>query len=67
MNRRHFLSAAALSGAALAAPAVLHAKRTESGDIRLLGEILHVADTGQSKSYVVMEELKETLALSIPR
>ena len=34
---------------------------------RLLGEILHVADAGQSKSYVVMEELKETLALSIPR
>lgn len=34
---------------------------------RLLGEILHVADGGQSKSYVVMEELKETLALSIPR
>ncbi|OON62392.1 AsnC family transcriptional regulator [Massilia sp. KIM] len=32
---------------------------------RLLGEILHVADAGQSKSYVVMEELKETLALSI--
>jgi Lrp/AsnC family leucine-responsive transcriptional regulator len=34
---------------------------------RLLGEILHVADAGQSKSYVVMEELKETLAISIPR
>ena len=34
---------------------------------RLLGEILHVADAGQSKSYVVMEELKETLALSIRR
>jgi Lrp/AsnC family leucine-responsive transcriptional regulator len=34
---------------------------------RLLGDILHVADAGQSKSYVVMEELKETLALSIPR
>ena len=34
---------------------------------RLLGEILHVADTGQSKSYVVMEEVKETLALSIER
>ena len=34
---------------------------------RLLGEILHVADAGQSKGYVVMEELKETLALSIPR
>lgn len=34
---------------------------------RLLGEILHVADGGQSKSYVVMEELKETLALSIVR
>lgn len=34
---------------------------------RLLGEILHVADGGQSKSYVVMEELKETLALSIGR
>jgi len=34
---------------------------------RLLGEILHVADGGQSKSYVVMEELKETLALSIKR
>jgi Lrp/AsnC family leucine-responsive transcriptional regulator len=34
---------------------------------RLLGEILHVADAGQSKSYVVMEELKETLALSIQR
>jgi len=33
---------------------------------RLLGEILHVADAGQSKSYVVMEELKETLSLSIP-
>jgi Lrp/AsnC family leucine-responsive transcriptional regulator len=33
---------------------------------RLLGEILHVADAGQSKSYVVMEELKETLALSVP-
>jgi Lrp/AsnC family leucine-responsive transcriptional regulator len=32
---------------------------------RLLGEILHVADAGQSKSYVVMEEVKETLALSI--
>lgn len=32
---------------------------------RLLGEILHVADGGQSKSYVVMEELKETMALSI--
>ncbi len=31
---------------------------------RLLGEILHVADGGQSKSYVVMEEVKETLALS---
>jgi Lrp/AsnC family transcriptional regulator, leucine-responsive regulatory protein len=34
---------------------------------RLLGEILHVADGGQSKSYVVMEEVKETLALSIAR
>lgn len=34
---------------------------------RLLGEILHVADAGQSKSYVVMEELKETLAIAIPR
>ncbi len=34
---------------------------------RLLGEILHVADAGQSKSYVVMEELKETLSLSINR
>lgn len=34
---------------------------------RLLGEILHVADGGQSKSYVVMEEVKETLALSITR
>jgi Lrp/AsnC family leucine-responsive transcriptional regulator len=34
---------------------------------RLLGEILHVADGGQSKSYVVMEEVKETLAVSIPR
>ena len=34
---------------------------------RLLGEILNVADAGQSKSYVVMEELKETMALSIPR
>lgn len=34
---------------------------------RLLGEILHVADGGQSKSYVVMEEVKETLALSISR
>ncbi|WP_020653091.1 winged helix-turn-helix transcriptional regulator [Massilia niastensis] len=34
---------------------------------RLLGEILHVADAGQSKSYVVMEELKETMALSIER
>jgi Lrp/AsnC family leucine-responsive transcriptional regulator len=34
---------------------------------RLLGEILHVADGGQSKSYVVMEEVKETLALLIER
>jgi Lrp/AsnC family transcriptional regulator, leucine-responsive regulatory protein len=34
---------------------------------RLLGEILHVADGGQSKSYVVMEEVKETLAVSIVR
>jgi Lrp/AsnC family transcriptional regulator, leucine-responsive regulatory protein len=34
---------------------------------RLLGEILHVADGGQSKSYVVMEEVKETLAVSITR
>lgn len=34
---------------------------------RLLGEILYVADAGQSKSYVVMEEVKETLALSIGR
>ena len=34
---------------------------------RLLGEILHVADAGTSKSYVVMEEVKETLALSIGR
>lgn len=34
---------------------------------RLLGEILHVADGGQSKSYVVMEEVKETLALSVGR
>ena len=34
---------------------------------RLLGEILHVADGGQSKSYVVMEEVKETLALSVQR
>ncbi|GAB3464816.1 winged helix-turn-helix transcriptional regulator [Massilia terrae] len=34
---------------------------------RLLGEILHVADGGQSKSYVVMEEVKETLALSVER
>jgi Lrp/AsnC family leucine-responsive transcriptional regulator len=34
---------------------------------RLLGEILHVADGGQSKSYVVMEEVKETLAVSIAR
>lgn len=33
---------------------------------RLLGQILHVADAGQSKSYVVMEELKETLSLSVP-
>ena len=32
---------------------------------RLLGEILHLADSAQSKSYVVMEEVKETLALSI--
>jgi Lrp/AsnC family leucine-responsive transcriptional regulator len=32
---------------------------------RLLGEILHVADGGQSKSYVVMEEVKETLGLAI--
>lgn len=32
---------------------------------RLLGEILHVADNAQSKSYVVMEELKETLTLSV--
>jgi Lrp/AsnC family leucine-responsive transcriptional regulator len=32
---------------------------------RLLGEILQVADAGQSRSYVVMEEVKETLALSI--
>ena len=34
---------------------------------RLLGEILHVADGGQSKSYGVMEEVKETLALSVTR
>ena len=34
---------------------------------RLLGEILHVADGGQSKSYVVMEEVKETLAVAIAR
>ena len=34
---------------------------------RLLGEILHVADGGQSKSYVVMEEVKETLAVAITR
>ena len=34
---------------------------------RLLGEILHVADGGQSKSYVVMEEVKETLAVAIVR
>ena len=34
---------------------------------RLLGEILHVADGGQSKSYVVKEEVKETLAVSIAR
>lgn len=34
---------------------------------RLLGEILHVADGGQSKSYVVMEEVKETLALAVQR
>ena len=34
---------------------------------RLLGEILHVADGGQSTSYVVMEEVKETLAVSIAR
>ena len=34
---------------------------------RLLGEILHLADSAQSKSYVVMEEVKETLALSIGR
>lgn len=46
MNRRHFLSAAALSGAALAAPAVLHAKRTDSGEIRLLGEILRTLHPG---------------------
>jgi len=32
---------------------------------RLLGEILQVADEAQSRSYVVMEEIKETLALSI--
>jgi len=32
---------------------------------RLLGEILQVAGAGQSRSYVVMEEIKETLALAI--
>jgi Lrp/AsnC family leucine-responsive transcriptional regulator len=32
---------------------------------RLLGEILQVADEAQSRSYVVMEEIKETLALTI--
>src|SRR5438067_2367185 len=32
---------------------------------RLLGEILQVAGPGQSRSYVVMEEVKETLALAI--
>ncbi|HEX4848599.1 MAG TPA: S41 family peptidase [Novosphingobium sp.] len=46
INRRHFLSAAALSGAALAAPAVVRAKRTDSGDIRLLGEILRTLHPG---------------------
>lgn len=46
MHRRHFLSVAALSGAALAAPAVIRAKRAKSGDIRLLGEILRTLHPG---------------------
>ena len=47
---------------------LIKARIPEMGEYRrLLGEILHVADTGQSKSYVVMEEVKETLALSIER
>lgn len=46
MHRRHFLSAAALSGVALATPAILRAAPGQSEDLRLLGEILRTTHPG---------------------
>lgn len=51
MRRRQFLSAVAASGAAIASPAILHAasisgSRRQSGDLRLLGEILRSLHPG---------------------
>lgn len=46
MQRRHFLSAAALSGASFAAPAILRASPRQNEDIRLVGEILRALHPG---------------------
>jgi len=46
MDRRRFLSAAAFSGAAFAAPAILHGAPCQSEDLRLIGEILRTLHPG---------------------
>ncbi len=46
IDRRQFLSAAAFSGAGLAAPAVLRAAPVGSEDIRILGDILRTIHPG---------------------
>lgn len=46
MQRRQFLSAAALSGAAMASPAILRASPRQNEDIRLVGEILRALHPG---------------------
>ncbi len=46
INRRHFLSASALAAASCAAPAIVQARRSESADVRLVGEILRTLHPG---------------------
>lgn len=46
MHRRQFLSAAALSGAAFAAPALVRAAPGQNEDVRLVGEILRALHPG---------------------
>lgn len=46
MERRQFLSTAALSGAAIAAPAILRASPRQSEDLHLIGEVLRTLHPG---------------------